>query len=155
MPGISEIALGAAPILGGTLLGAAAGNIKTTDVRALIKQDLDLLERIPPEQTERRANLQRSIDQRVDEVIASAAKARALREAAASYSGNWRDIVVFVCALLFTIIWWHVDHNRTNWLVFFIVLIALSVVVGFYATRGLSNLMRGIWHTWVGGRDGG
>jgi len=24
---------------------------------------------------------------------------------AASYEGNWRDIVVFICAVLFTIIW--------------------------------------------------
>lgn len=32
MPGIAEIALGAAPIAGGALLGAVAGNLKAPDV---------------------------------------------------------------------------------------------------------------------------
>lgn len=47
MPGLAEIALGAAPIAGGALLGAVAGNLKGPDVRAVIKTDLDLLDRIP------------------------------------------------------------------------------------------------------------
>ena len=54
-----------------------------------------------------------------------------------SYQGNWRDIVVFICAILFTIIWWHVSHSRTNWLMMFIVMIVLSVVAGVYAARGI------------------
>ena len=45
MPGIAEIALGAAPIAGGALLGVAAGNLKPPDVRGQIKQDFDLLDR--------------------------------------------------------------------------------------------------------------
>ncbi len=44
MPGIAELALGAAPIAGGALLGAAAGNLKPPDVRGLITKDLDLLD---------------------------------------------------------------------------------------------------------------
>src|SRR3954471_23939351 len=104
MPGIAEIALNAVPVLGGTLLGAAAGGVKGPDVRASIKEDFDLLDRVPPEQVERRANLQRSIDMRIDDLIASGDKARAIREAASSYRGNWRDIVMFLCALLFLII---------------------------------------------------
>ena len=60
-----------------------------------------------------------------------------MREAAASYSGNWRDIVVFICAVLFTIVWWNVSHSRSNWLVMFIAMIILSVVAAIYAGRGM------------------
>ncbi len=48
----------------------AAGSFKGPDVRASIKQDMDLLDRIPPEQVERRAELQRVIDLRIDDIIA-------------------------------------------------------------------------------------
>src|SRR6185436_14527544 len=109
MPGIAELALGAAPIAGGALLGVAAGTFKGPDIRGMINKDLDLLERIPADQTERRARLQASIDQRIDDLLAAAEKSRTLREVAVSYRGNWRDIVVFVCTILFTIIWWNVS----------------------------------------------
>ncbi|MCX2932244.1 hypothetical protein ORI20_18380 [Mycobacterium sp. CVI_P3] len=135
--GIADIALGAAPIAGGALLGVAAGNLKTPDIRALIKQDQDLLERIPPEQVERRAELQGTIDMRIDDVIAGIHRNREIRAAAASYTGNWRDIVVFICAVLFTVVWWNVPHSRSNWLVMFIALIILSAVVALYASRGI------------------
>ena len=49
MPGIAEIALAGAPLAGGALLGLAAGNLKAPDVRGLIKQDMDLLDRLPAE----------------------------------------------------------------------------------------------------------
>ncbi|WP_326547117.1 hypothetical protein QGN32_02595 [Mycolicibacterium sp. ND9-15] len=142
MPGIAEIALGAAPIAGGALLGIAAGTLKGPDVRGGIIKDLDLLERIPPEQAERRQRLQRAIDQRIDDLIATAEKTRELRQAAASYKGNWRDVLVFACAVLFTIVWWHVDHDRTNWLVMLIVMIIATVVAGIYAARGLLRSVR-------------
>ncbi|MCV7285693.1 hypothetical protein H7J87_10160 [Mycolicibacterium wolinskyi] len=54
MPGIAEIALGAAPIAGGALLGAVAGNLKGPDVRAVIKADLDMLVRIAEGKVQRR-----------------------------------------------------------------------------------------------------
>jgi hypothetical protein len=146
MPGIAEIALGAAPIAGGALLGIAAGNLKGPDYRGLIKQDLDLLERIPPEQSGRRANLQRSINQRIDDLIATTEKSRSLREAALSYRGNWRDIVVFVCAILFSIIWWNVSHSRTNWLPTFVVMILLSIAAGIYAGRGVLRALQTFLH---------
>jgi hypothetical protein len=142
MPGIAELALGAAPIAGGALLGVAAGNLKGPDFRAMINKDLDLLERIPPEQTERRAALQRSINERIDDLIATTEKSRELREIAASYRGNWRDIVVFICAVLFTIIWWNVSHSRANWLLMFILMIVLMVIAGLYAGRGLIRAAR-------------
>ena len=50
MPGLAEIAMGAAPIAGGALLGVVAGNIKAPDVRGVIKQDMELLDGFPAEQ---------------------------------------------------------------------------------------------------------
>ena len=142
MPGIAEIALGAAPIAGGALLGVAAGNLKPADIRGQIKQDFDLLDRIPAEDTERRANLQRSINRRIDQLVTAGDRTRELREAALSYKGNWRDIVLFVCTMLFTFIWWHVSHSRTNWLTIFIFMIVLSVIAGVYALRGALRAVR-------------
>ncbi|ADT99965.1 MULTISPECIES: hypothetical protein [Mycolicibacterium] len=137
MPGMAEFALAGAPIAGGALLGLAAGNLRPPDVRDAIAKDLDLLERLPAEQVERRAELQRIIDMRIDGLVAAADKSRELRELAMSYEGNWRDIVLFVCAIMFTLVWWHVDHSRSNWLVMFVVMIVLTVIVGIYAARGV------------------
>jgi ABC-type antimicrobial peptide transport system permease subunit len=144
MPGIAEIALAGAPIAGGALLGIAAGNLRGPDIRALIKQDMELLELLPPEQTERRAELQRVIDLRIDDLIASVDKNRSLLEIAQSYRGNWRDIVVFICAVLFTIVWWNVSHSRSNWLVMFIVMIVVSIVAAIYAARGILGALRSL-----------
>ncbi|GAS95333.1 uncharacterized protein RMCC_2299 [Mycolicibacterium canariasense] len=137
MPGIAELALGAAPIAGGALLGIAAGTFKGPDVRASIKADMELLQGIPEEDVERRAALQRSIDSRIDDIVAAVEKNREIRAIAASYTGNWRDIVVFICAVLFTVVWWNVSHSRSNWLVMFIVLILLSILAAVYAARGI------------------
>ena len=137
MSGIAALAMGAAPIAGGALLGVAAGNLRPPDVRGLIVNDLNLLERIPDDQPELKARLKRSVDQRITDLIVATEKSRELRLAAASYEGNWRDIVVFICAVLFTIIWWNVSHSRSNWLLLFIVMIVLSIVAGIYAGRGL------------------
>lgn len=137
MPGLASMALGAAPVFGGALLGVAAGQIKGPDIRAVIKQDLDLLDRIPHEQTERRANLQRTIDARIDDLVAASDRSRALRAAMSSYEGNWRDIVLFACAVLFTYVWWHINHQRADWLPMFCVLVIASVLTAGYALRGI------------------
>ena len=139
MSGIAALAMGAAPIAGGALLGVAAGNLRPPDVRGLIVKDLDLIERIPDDQPELKARLKRSVDQRINDLIVATEKSRELRLAAASYEGNWRDIVVFICAVLFTIIWWNVSHSRSNWLLLFIVMIVLSIVAGIYAGRGIAR----------------
>ena len=144
MPGIAEIALGAAPIAGGALMGLVAGNLKGPDYRGLIKSDLELLEMIPAENTSLRADLAASINRRIGDLIVTTEKNRELREAASSYKGNWRDSVLFLCAVLFTIVWWNVPHSRTNWLVMFIVLIALTIVVGLYAGRGILRALRNV-----------
>src|SRR3977135_3163913 len=133
MPGLSQIALGAAPIFGGALLGLAAGQLKGPNFRGTIKADLELIKLLPPEQEARRAALQRIIDQRIDDLVEANARSRALRAAAAGYEGNWRDIVLFVCAVLFTIIWAAKDQHGSNWLPMLIVLIVICVLTAFYA----------------------
>jgi hypothetical protein len=105
----------------------------------MIVKDMDLLERIPDDQPELKARLKASIDQRIGDLIITTERSRELREAAASYRGNWRDIVVFICAILFTIVWWNVSHSRSNWLLMFIVMIVLSVAAGIYAGRGIAR----------------
>jgi len=144
MPGLAELALGAAPIFGGALLGVAAGQIRGPDFRGTIKADLDLVERLP--EGERRTALQHSIDQRIDDLVEASARSRQLRAAASSYEGNWRDLVLVLCAVLFTIIWWNVPHNRSNWLLMFIVMIAISVVAAVYTFRGLRKSVSVLLH---------
>src|SRR3981189_764141 len=120
MAGLGQLALGAAPIAGGALLAVGAGQFKGADLRAPIKQDLDLLERLPEKESARRAELMRIINMRIDDLVVAADRSRSLREAAISYKGNWRDIVLFLSAVLFTFVWWHVSHQRSNWLLMFI-----------------------------------
>jgi diacylglycerol kinase len=78
----------------------------------------------------------RTIELRIDDLVSATHKSRQLRAAAASYEGNWRDIVLVVCAVLFTYVWWHVSHHRADWLLMFIVLIGVCVVTAVYAFRG-------------------
>ncbi|MFY9492300.1 MAG: hypothetical protein WAP49_15680, partial [Mycobacterium sp.] len=105
MPGIADLALGAAPIFGGALMGVIAGSLKGPDYRAAIKDDLDLLAKIPPENAALREALQRSIDDRISDLVVTMDKSRELRQSAVGYKGDWRDVVVFICALLFTVVW--------------------------------------------------
>jgi hypothetical protein len=150
MPGLAAVAMGAAPVLGGALLGAAVGQFRGPDLRVGIKQDLELLEQIPETEADRREALRRSINDRIDELIAANNAARKLRAAATSYQGNWRDIVLFLCTVLFSIVWWLVDHHRHSWLPVFIATILASVVAAVYAFRGIrrsvSRLGRRVGH---------
>lgn len=144
--GLGQIALSSAPIFGGALLALAAGQFRGPNYRELIQKDMDLLDRLPAEATERRAELQRTIDVRIDDLVDATDKARALRRTALAYRGNWRDIVMLLCVLLFTVIWWDVDHSRSNWLVMFILLIVLSVVAAVYALRGVLRAASSFMH---------
>ena len=150
MSGLAGLALGTVPIAGGALLALAGGQLKGlfggADYRGLIKQDQELLNGIPPEQTARRAELQRTIDARIDDLIAATDRNRALRQEASGYQGNWRDAVLCVSIVLFAVIWWNVSHSRTNWLPMFIVLILLAVVTAFYAARGFVMSVRKTVH---------
>jgi hypothetical protein len=143
--GLGGIALSGAPIFGGALLAIAAGQFKGPDFRGQIKEDMDLLDRLPADAPQR-ADLQRTIDARIDDLVEAADRSRSLREAAMSYRGNWRDIVLFLCALMFTIIWWDVKHTRSNWLVMFVLLIVLSVVTALYALRGILRSASSVMH---------
>lgn len=142
MPGMAAMAMGAAPVLGGALLGAAVGQLRGPDVREGIKQDLELLEQMPEMEADRREALRRSINDRIDELIFAEDKARQLRATASSYEGSWRDLVLFACTLLFSIVWWSVDHGRDSWLPVFITTIGASVVAGGYAVRGMRRSAR-------------
>ena len=86
--------------------------------------------------------LQRTIDDRIDDLVAANERGRRLRAAASSSEGNWRDIVLFLCAVLFTIVWWNVSHARSNWLLVFIAMIAASVIAAMYAARGSRRALR-------------
>jgi len=141
MPGMPAIAMGAAPVLGGALLGAAVGQFRGPNLREGIKQDLELLEQIPEIDAARRKALRRSINDRIDELVETDDKARRLRAVASSYQGNWRDIVLFLCTVLFSIVWWSVDHDRDSWLPVFVATIVASVVAAGYAFRGMRRSM--------------
>jgi hypothetical protein len=146
MPGLAAIALGSAPIFGGALLAVASGQFFGRDFRTGIKEDMELLERLPEDEESRRAALRRSIADRIDDLVAANEKRRQLRAAASVYQGNWRDIVLFLCAVLFTVVWWDVDHDRKSWLPLFIVLILASVVTAGYALRGARRSMLKLIH---------
>jgi hypothetical protein len=150
MPGLAAIVLGSAPVFGGALLGAAAGQFLGTDFRAGIKEDMDLLERLPEDESERRAALRRSIANRIDDLLVANEKRRRLRAAVIVYQGNWRDIVLFLCSVLFAVVWWDVDHDRKSWLPLFIVLIVASVITAGYALRGIRTSLVKLIH-----RNGG
>ena len=142
MAGLGAIAISSAPLLGGALLAGAAGRLRGPDYRSGINQDLDLLERLPADQVARRAAILATVEQRIDDMVSAAEKSRQLRAAMASYQGNWRDIVLVFCAVLFTYVWWHVPHHRTDWLPMFIVLMAASLVTALYAFRGSVRSVR-------------
>ena len=138
----ADVALGAAPIAGGALFGVLAGTIKGPDFRALIKADMELLDKIPAEEVALRTAMRNNIDGRLYELIAVTDRNRQLRQAASSYKGDWRDFVVFICAVMFALVWWNVPHSRTNWLITFVFLVALAALVGLYAARGAIRAAR-------------
>lgn len=142
MPGMAAMAMGAAPVVGGALFGAAVGQLRGPNLREGIKQDLELIEQLPEIEAARREALRRSINDRIDELIVSEDTARQLRTAASAYEGSWRDIVLFACTVLFSIVWWSVDHHRDSWLPVFITTIVASVVAAGYTVRGLRRSMR-------------
>jgi hypothetical protein len=146
MSSIGNIAAGGGVLAGGALLGLVAGNMKGPDVRGLIKQDMELLEGLPAEQVERRAELQRVIDIRIDDIITGVDHNRSLLEVAQSYRGNWRDIVVFIAAVSFTIMWAiSVDPaKRAHYVPVLIILIVLSLLSAWYAGRGIWRAVRSV-----------
>ena len=141
MIGLAELAANIAPVAGGLLIGVAAGYLITPDIRGSIKQDLELLDRLPSEQAELRAELQRSIEIRIADLIAAVDRYRPLQKAA-SYRGDLRDLGQFALVVLFTVVWWGVDHHKSSWLPLFIVLIVASVWTAGFAFRGVRKSLR-------------
>ena len=146
MPGLAAIALEAAPIFGGALVALGAGKFVSADFRTGIKEDMELLDRLPEDEPDRRAALRRSIGNRIDDLVLANERRRKLRASAIVYEGNWRDIVLFFCTILFIAVWWDVDHHRASWLPLFIVLIIASVVTAGYAVRGTRRSMLKLIH---------
>ena len=141
MLGLAELAANIAPVAGGLLIGVAAGYLITPDIRGSIKQDLELLNVLPPEQAGRRSELQRSIELRIDDLVAAVDRYRPLQKAA-SYRGDLRDLGQFALVVLFTLVWWGVDHHRSSWLPMFIVLIVAAVWTAGFAFRGVRKSLR-------------
>lgn len=144
MSGLGAIALGAAPLAGGVLLGSAAGSVKRPDPRAGIKEDLELLERLPDDQVARRAALMDTIEYRIDALVAASQQSQKLRSKTRYFTekANWRDLAVFISAVLFVVVCWGVDHHRTYWLPMFVVTILLAIVTGFFVLGGLVRSVR-------------
>ena len=142
MSGLEGFALGAAPLAGGALLGGMAG--KGTDLRAVIKSELDLLERIPEDQDTRRAALKRMIEEHVDDLLVSQEKSREFQRKTRYFTeeGHWRDIVLFVTILLFAVIAWHADHHRPVWLPLFIATLVVAVITVIAVVHGFLTSIR-------------
>jgi hypothetical protein len=51
-----------------------------------------------------------------------------------------------VSALYFTIVWWHVSHQRAHWLLMFTLMILLSTTAGIYTARGVVRTLRRVIH---------
>lgn len=136
--------MGSAPVAGGALLAIAAGRFAgaAPDQRAQIKQDLDILDRLPPELADRRAVIVEAVGARLDYLIAAGEKSRDLWDTARSYRGNGHDGVLVGCVVLFAFIWWQVDHSKANWLPTFIVLILLGALTTLYAVHGVVRGVR-------------
>ena len=144
MAGLEGLALGAAPLAGGLLVGGMAGKggPSAPDLRAIIKSEMDLLERIPEDQVTRRAALEQVIAQHIDALVMAIEKSRELQRRTSYFVQNWRDLVLFLTTVSFTVVAWHVDHHRPLWLPIFIAAILLSVVAALYVLRGFLRHVR-------------
>ncbi|OBI98378.1 hypothetical protein [Mycobacterium asiaticum] len=144
MPAVADMAMGIAPIAGGLAVGIAAGYLKGPDVRKGIKQDLELLDALPSEEEELRAELRQSINSRIKDLVAAANRYQPLRRAAGSYRAGLRDVLLLICAILFTGVWWSVDHHKSSWVPMFVVLILISLWAATYALSGLREIVRSL-----------
>ena len=146
MTGLGALAVGAAPLAGGLLLGGMAGkgNSSVADLRAVITSELDLLQQLPEAEVARRAALKRMIGEHVDALLVAQEKSREFQSRTRYFTeeGHWRDIVLFVTILLFAVITWHADHHRPVWLPLFIATLVMSVIVAVAVVRGFLTSIR-------------
>ena len=108
------------------------------ELRAAIKSELELLQRIPEDQVAGRAALKQMIGEQIDDLIVATEKSREFRRMIRYFTerDNWRDIVLFFTTVLFAVIIWGADHHRPVWLPLFIATIVMSVVTAIYVVRG-------------------
>ena len=60
-------------------------------------------------------------------------------------AGHWRDIVAFLCAVMFTVVWWFAaDHGRPHYWAIFVALIVVSLLAAWYAGRGIWQAARSL-----------
>ena len=143
MAGLADLALGTAPIAGGFLLAMVTGQFKTPtkpkapDFRGMIKQDQEILRGIPQEQAARRAELQHTLDVRIDDLIHAIHRGPLASRGVSAYIRATGATWCCLFALLFAVIWWNVPHSKTNWLPTFIVLILVAAITAGYAMRGM------------------
>ena len=146
MVGLGALALGAAPLAGGVLLGGMAGKSQPNvpDLRAVIKSEVELLQLIPEDQVARRVALKQMIGQHIDDLLVAQEKSREFQSKTRYFTerGTWRDIVLFVTTVLFAVVIWHADHHRPVWLPLLIATIVMSVVTGIYVLRGFLRSVR-------------
>ena len=151
MSGLGGFALGAAPIFGGLLLGSQAGRTSTkakADLRGVIKDELELLERLPQDQVIRRAALERTIANHLDDLVVANEKALSLKTKTryVTEAANWRDLMLFLTAVLFVVIAWYADHHKWHWLPLFVAVSLMAVVTAFFALRGFVSSIRTALH---------
>ncbi len=144
MVGVGAIVTGVAPLAGGLLLGGMAGRSGPSgaDLRAIILSELDLLQRIPEEEVDRRAAFKRVIAEHIEALLVAQEKSREFKRKTKYFTEHWRDIIVFVTTLLFVVILWHADHQRPVWLPLLIATIVMSVVTAISVVRGFLASVR-------------
>jgi hypothetical protein len=146
MVGLGALALGAAPLAGGVLLGGMAGKSQPNvpDLRAVIRSEMELLQLIPEDQVARRVALKQMIGEHIDDLLLAQEKSREFQSKTRYFTdrGHWRDIVLFVTTVLFAVIIWHGDHHRPVWLPLLIATIVMSVVTGVGVLRGFLTAVR-------------
>src|ERR1700757_3236906 len=103
MVGLGALAAGAAPLAGGVLLGGMAGRGGPggPDLRAVIRSEMELLERIPEDQVTHRAALEQIIAEHIDDLVVALEKTRRRRRFTSYFAENWRDLILFLTTVLF------------------------------------------------------
>jgi ABC-type xylose transport system permease subunit len=107
---------------------------------------MDLLQRIPEDQVTRRAALEQVIAQHIDALVVAIEKSRQLQRRTSYLTENWRDLVLVLTSVLFTVVAWHADHHRPVWLPIIIAAILMSVVTALYVLRGFLRHVRSAPH---------
>jgi hypothetical protein len=150
MSGLGSVVLGAAPLAGGLLFGAAAAGGRSSpsasDLRTLIKSDLEILKQIPEDEVIRRAGMKRVVSYHLAALVAASERSGQVREWTGYWTteGHWRDIVLVIAAVLFALVaWFGLDHDRPWWLLLFLGSIVLAVMVAVFAVRAFLLTVHG------------